>query len=114
MFGSWIFNVWFGLGSFVFYFLLSILNKSITRSLIEAIIVGFVFFFLGYIFRWALYFMNQNQKESQSEDLNVLETSELDENKSEFIGKNHTADSNELNDEDIDKTTQYIKEMIKD
>lgn len=114
MFGSWIFNVWFGLGSFVFYFLLSILNKSITRTLIEALIVGFVFFFLGYIFRWVLYFMNQNKKESHSEDLNTLETSEIDENNPESIGKNDMADSSDLNEEDIDKATQYIKEMIKD
>ncbi|RLQ95721.1 hypothetical protein [Falsibacillus albus] len=69
MSGSFVWNLWFAIIGFTFYFILSFPSHLPRAVMIGSIISGFIFFITAFIIRWAIAFILKESKDGLPQDV---------------------------------------------
>lgn len=108
MYGSWIINLLFSIVGFILYAGLSLPNRPITNALIESGIAAVIFYIFAYLLRFLLgYFMKENQ--IHMVEKNVPKSDNLNHSNASHLQNDILS---QLDDEDIEKLSGHIKELM--
>lgn len=119
--GSWLINATLGLIGFVAVFFASYGNNLVTTSLIRGLVSFVSFFILGYLFRWMLTLASKETLKDGNREVaydkisnEKLEKFEDDEGTSSPFTVLDNDKGELLSEEDILKTTEYVRELMND
>lgn len=108
MYGSWIINLLFSIAGFILYAGLSLPNRPIMNALIESGIAAVIFYIFAYLLRYLFgYFMKENQIHKPEKNLpksDNLTQAEASHPQDDLLSQ--------LDDEDIEKLSGHIKELM--
>jgi hypothetical protein len=104
MAGTWMFNLLLGLFGFLLVVLLSFAENSILTAFIRGFVTFVSFFFVGYIFRWMLAYI----KEDNNQKIKISNPTTPQMNESEMQQL-----MNSFTEEEAKKTAEYIRGILR-
>lgn len=107
MVSTWKFNVIFALFGCIVAFFSSLLQNSVSTSIIRALIAFVIFFVFAFIIRWMMAFI---QKDVSTQNMKDVSTQNMSFTSSDEVEVEQMVEN--LNEEEQHKVAEYIRQLL--